>query len=252
MSRRKIPRSFSYSDGIWLRCFHWSCFLLYLPWILWFTDESEKAPQKSALERWQHSLMLSTSLPQLMLHLSILESSITWSKSALHARCRICRRKGDAEKMLLCDGCDRGHHMYCLKPVVKVSYTLLPPPPPPINHPHLDTAGITCTTDLNPSLRSVIHCYRPSPPPPHQPPSLRYCGHHMYYWLKPVVKVSYTLFPPLPPPPPPPHQPPSLIYYGHHMYCLRPVVKVSYTRLPPPPPPSATLTYILRTSHVLP
>ena len=26
---------------------------------------------------------------------------------------------GDAEKMLLCDGCDRGFHMYCLKPPVK-------------------------------------------------------------------------------------------------------------------------------------
>ena len=26
---------------------------------------------------------------------------------------------GDAEKMLLCDGCDRGFHMYCLNPPVK-------------------------------------------------------------------------------------------------------------------------------------
>lgn len=26
---------------------------------------------------------------------------------------------GDEEKMLLCDGCDRGFHMYCLKPVLK-------------------------------------------------------------------------------------------------------------------------------------
>ncbi|EDO44054.1 predicted protein, partial [Nematostella vectensis] len=33
--------------------------------------------------------------------------------------CKLCRRKGDAEKMLLCDACDRGHHMYCLKPPIK-------------------------------------------------------------------------------------------------------------------------------------
>ena len=46
--------------------------------------------------------------------------SIAWSKSALHARCRVCRRKGNAEQMLLCDLCDRGHHMYCLKPALKV------------------------------------------------------------------------------------------------------------------------------------
>ena len=48
------------------------------------------------------------------------DNSITWNRSALNARCRICRRKGDAEKMLLCDGCDKGHHMYCLKPPLTV------------------------------------------------------------------------------------------------------------------------------------
>ena len=25
----------------------------------------------------------------------------------------------DPEKMLLCDGCDRGHHIFCLKPKLK-------------------------------------------------------------------------------------------------------------------------------------
>lgn len=48
------------------------------------------------------------------------DNSITWNRSALNARCRICRRKGDPEKMLLCDGCDKGHHMYCLKPLLTV------------------------------------------------------------------------------------------------------------------------------------
>jgi PHD-finger len=37
----------------------------------------------------------------------------------MNAKCRVCRRKTDPEKMLLCDGCDRGHHMYCLKPKLK-------------------------------------------------------------------------------------------------------------------------------------
>lgn len=55
----------------------------------------------------------STSLPSV-------DNSITWNRSALNARCRICRRKGDPEKMLLCDGCDKGHHMYCLKPLLTV------------------------------------------------------------------------------------------------------------------------------------
>ena len=84
------------------------------------TERSVICTVRNAVERWEDSLMASTSLSQVFLHLSILESSIAWSKSALHARCRICRRKKDGEHMLLCDGCDRGHHMYCLKPPMKV------------------------------------------------------------------------------------------------------------------------------------
>ena len=34
----------------------------------------------------------------------------------MNVRCRICRRKGGDEFMLLCDGCDHGYHTYCLKP----------------------------------------------------------------------------------------------------------------------------------------
>lgn len=48
------------------------------------------------------------------------ENSVEWSKSVLNLRCRICRRKGDAETMLLCDGCNRGYHSTCLKPAIDV------------------------------------------------------------------------------------------------------------------------------------
>ena len=77
------------------------------------------------LERWERSLVASTSLSQLFLHLATLDNSITWSRSALNARCRICRRKSDPDNMLLCDGCDKGHHIYCLKPKLKVTCFLL-------------------------------------------------------------------------------------------------------------------------------
>lgn len=71
---------------------------------------------RSPLVRWQESLMESSSLSQLFVHLGTLERSVAWSRSVLKAHCRICRRRGDAENMLLCDGCNRGHHLYCLKP----------------------------------------------------------------------------------------------------------------------------------------
>ncbi|XP_061168116.1 bromodomain adjacent to zinc finger domain protein 1A-like isoform X2 [Saccostrea echinata] len=83
------------------------------------SKQEESVPEKTTMERWEDSVLFCSSLAQVFLHLSTLEKSIIWQKSALHARCRICRRKGDAEQMLLCDKCDRGHHMYCLKPRLK-------------------------------------------------------------------------------------------------------------------------------------
>uniref|UniRef100_A0A3P9JXH2 Bromodomain adjacent to zinc finger domain protein 1A n=1 Tax=Oryzias latipes TaxID=8090 RepID=A0A3P9JXH2_ORYLA len=74
---------------------------------------------KTVLERWRDSLQACSSLSQVFVHLSSLERSILWSRSILNARCRICRRKGDADNMLLCDGCDRGHHTHCLRPRLK-------------------------------------------------------------------------------------------------------------------------------------
>lgn len=76
----------------------------------------EKKKDKSMMDKWESSLMCSTSFAQVYLHIATLENSIQWNKSALNARCKVCRKGGDGENMLLCDGCDRGFHLYCLKP----------------------------------------------------------------------------------------------------------------------------------------
>ncbi|XP_037072213.1 bromodomain adjacent to zinc finger domain protein 1A-like [Pollicipes pollicipes] len=73
----------------------------------------------SALQQWEASLMASCSLSQLFVHFAQLESAVLWSRSALNARCKICRKKSDPDKMLLCDGCDKGFHMFCLTPKMK-------------------------------------------------------------------------------------------------------------------------------------
>lgn len=83
------------------------------------SSNGEPVKQKTCLERWEESLLVCTNLSQVFVHLNTLDQSIAWSKSVLNARCRLCKRKGDAEHMLLCDACDRGHHMYCLKPPIK-------------------------------------------------------------------------------------------------------------------------------------
>lgn len=85
-------------------------------------DEKDKKPASEDVvrDRWEQCLMASTSWSQLFLNLSTLENSIAWARSALNAQCRICRKRRDAENMLLCDGCNKGHHLYCLKPKLNV------------------------------------------------------------------------------------------------------------------------------------
>ena len=68
------------------------------------------------LEQWRASLQKASSFSQIFVHLSTLERAVAWSKSLMNVRCRICRRKGGDEYMLLCDGCDHGYHTYCLRP----------------------------------------------------------------------------------------------------------------------------------------
>lgn len=93
----------------------------YLKKPLGIDEKDKKWSSEEARDRWEQSLMASTSWSQLFVHLNTLDNSIAWSKSALNAQCRICRKRRDAENMLLCDGCNKGHHLYCLKPKLTVS-----------------------------------------------------------------------------------------------------------------------------------
>lgn len=78
--------------------------------------KNDKNKDVAMLDKWEQSLMASTSYSQVFLHYGTLDSCVMWSRSALLARCRICRRQKDSENMLLCDDCNLGHHLYCLKP----------------------------------------------------------------------------------------------------------------------------------------
>ena len=85
-------------------------------------SEKDKKSGEDTREKWEQSLMASTSWSQLFLHLSTLENSVAWSRSVLNAQCRVCRRRRDGDKMLLCDGCNKGHHLYCLQPKLTVNF----------------------------------------------------------------------------------------------------------------------------------
>ena len=48
----------------------------------------------------------------------VLETSIAWHKSIMKAYCQLCHLGDNESDLLLCDGCDKGYHTYCFKPVL--------------------------------------------------------------------------------------------------------------------------------------
>ncbi|XP_056154810.1 bromodomain adjacent to zinc finger domain protein 2A [Lampris incognitus] len=77
--------------------------------------ESEITPR---LRTWRQALDRCRSAPQLCLCLLQLERAIAWERSVVKVTCQVCRKGDNDEYLLLCDGCDRGCHMYCLRPKV--------------------------------------------------------------------------------------------------------------------------------------
>ncbi|XP_076839802.1 bromodomain adjacent to zinc finger domain protein 2A isoform X2 [Brachyhypopomus gauderio] len=77
--------------------------------------ESEITPR---LRIWRQGLNRCRSASQVSLCLLQLERAIAWEKSIVKVTCQVCRKGDNDEYLLLCDGCDRGWHMFCLRPKV--------------------------------------------------------------------------------------------------------------------------------------
>ncbi|KAL7727351.1 hypothetical protein ACLKA6_003010 [Drosophila palustris] len=82
-------------------------------------QENLKLICEARLQQWEVSLMESTSYAQIFLHLNVLNDCILWRRSTNKSLCKVCRRGTDPEKMLLCDQCNGGTHMFCMKPKMR-------------------------------------------------------------------------------------------------------------------------------------
>ncbi|XP_073818112.1 ATP-dependent chromatin assembly factor large subunit [Musca autumnalis] len=81
--------------------------------------EHKQTLAANRLRQWEVSLMESTSYSQVFLHLNLLYDCIMWARSTNKSNCVVCRRGSDPDKMLLCDECNAGTHMFCMKPKMK-------------------------------------------------------------------------------------------------------------------------------------
>ncbi|KAM6039080.1 LOW QUALITY PROTEIN: bromodomain adjacent to zinc finger domain protein 2A [Chlamydotis macqueenii] len=90
---------------------------------------AEAAPRKPSLgpaeiayeitprvRTWRQTLERCRSAAQVSLCIYQLEKSIAWGEPRSPQTCLVCRRGDDDEHLLLCDGCDRGCHLYCHRP----------------------------------------------------------------------------------------------------------------------------------------
>ncbi|EUB59408.1 Tyrosine-protein kinase BAZ1B [Echinococcus granulosus] len=68
------------------------------------------------MDAWVKAVRSAATLSRLNVLHACLDACILWEKSVANIRCRICRRNKDDDSLLLCDGCNSGFHLYCLRP----------------------------------------------------------------------------------------------------------------------------------------
>ncbi|GIY66254.1 bromodomain adjacent to zinc finger domain protein 2B [Caerostris extrusa] len=81
------------------------------------TSDEENIPV--GLVKWRNSVESCRTAAQLAMCLNFLENCTAWDKSIMRASCQFCHSGDNEEKLLLCDGCDKGYHTYCFKPVME-------------------------------------------------------------------------------------------------------------------------------------
>ncbi|XP_015837092.1 bromodomain adjacent to zinc finger domain protein 2B isoform X4 [Tribolium castaneum] len=84
------------------------------------TATAQQAPDPNEIPKglavWREAVNRAQTSAQLAMCLYSLESSIAWDKSIMKANCQFCHSGDNEDKLLLCDGCDKGYHTYCFKP----------------------------------------------------------------------------------------------------------------------------------------
>uniref|UniRef100_A0A3Q2Y1D7 Tyrosine-protein kinase BAZ1B n=1 Tax=Hippocampus comes TaxID=109280 RepID=A0A3Q2Y1D7_HIPCM len=79
---------------------------------------AEEAKVATALEKWRTAIREAQTFSRMHVLLGMLDACIKWDMSAENARCKVCRKKGDDEKLILCDECNKAFHLFCLRPVL--------------------------------------------------------------------------------------------------------------------------------------
>lgn len=80
----------------------------------------EREPKEKEVPRgllvWREAVSKTETAAQLAMCTYMLETAVAWDRSIMKAYCQFCHSGDHEEKLLLCDGCDKGYHTHCFKP----------------------------------------------------------------------------------------------------------------------------------------
>ncbi|XP_048374741.1 tyrosine-protein kinase BAZ1B [Sphaerodactylus townsendi] len=79
---------------------------------------AEEAKVASAVEKWKIAIREAQTFSRVHVLLGMLDACIKWDMSAENARCKVCRKKGEDDKLILCDECNKAFHLFCLRPAL--------------------------------------------------------------------------------------------------------------------------------------
>ncbi|XP_053131210.1 tyrosine-protein kinase BAZ1B [Hemicordylus capensis] len=79
---------------------------------------AEEAKVASAVEKWKTAIREAQTFSRMHVLLGMLDACIKWDMSAENARCKVCRKKGEDDKLILCDECNKAFHLFCLRPAL--------------------------------------------------------------------------------------------------------------------------------------
>ncbi|XP_071942120.1 bromodomain adjacent to zinc finger domain protein 2B-like isoform X3 [Antedon mediterranea] len=78
-----------------------------------YDDEDDVCP---ALQKWRTAVGKCTAASQVHVCIRTLEKCVAWEKSIMKVFCQLCRDGENEALLLICDGCDKGFHTYCVVP----------------------------------------------------------------------------------------------------------------------------------------
>ncbi|ESO97816.1 hypothetical protein LOTGIDRAFT_228371 [Lottia gigantea] len=82
------------------------------------TDGTKRPITHKHRQRWRDAVENCATFSRFHVLMGMLEYCVNWDKSVEAAKCKICRKKGNDDRLLLCDDCNLAFHMYCLRPAL--------------------------------------------------------------------------------------------------------------------------------------